>query len=398
MRAWRPAAVLAGLLMAAGPARAGMATPTTDLRRDTCAGLAQAVDAAAPGAGAVFVASYPTATAPALRGTAFVYDNALAAIALLACGDPSRAGRIGDALRIAAGHDRFWHDGRLRNAYRAGPVAADAAPALPGWWDAAAGRWDEDGYQVGTATGNVAWAALSLLAVGTSQDRAAAATLMGWVEHHARTARGYAGGVFGEEPHPTLLTWLSTEHNVDAAAAFAWLGQVASAAHASAFVAAMWDPTSGHFFIGTVDDGTTINRAVAALDAELWPLIGIHPAPADWRGAEAWVRTHCAVGGGYGFRDGAEGIWTEGTAQAVLVLHDAKAAALLLRQRAPDGLLHATPDARVGTGLALRPNSTTDDFSYFHLPHLGATAWAALAATGTNPFVPARHGDAGAGR
>jgi hypothetical protein len=39
------------------------------------------------------------------------------------------------------------------------------------------------------------------------------------------------------------------------------------------------------------------------------------------------------------------------------------------------------------TGLGLSPASTTDDFYYYRLPHLGATAWAALAAVGWNPFT-----------
>jgi hypothetical protein len=33
------------------------------------------------------------------------------------------------------------------------------------------------------------------------------------------------------------------------------------------------------------------------------------------------------------------------------------------------------------------PNSTGPDFFYYHLPHLGATAWAVIAALGWNPFV-----------
>jgi hypothetical protein len=41
----------------------------------------------------------------------------------------------------------------------------------------------------------------------------------------------------------------------------------------------------------------------------------------------------------------------------------------------------------VRTGLAIGPSSITDDFYYFHLPHLGATAWAVLAAIGFNPFT-----------
>src|SRR5256885_3799689 len=48
-----------------------------------------------------------------LRQSAFTYDNALAAIALIACGDVQRARRIGNALLIAGEHDRSFGDGRL---------------------------------------------------------------------------------------------------------------------------------------------------------------------------------------------------------------------------------------------------------------------------------------------
>jgi hypothetical protein len=368
------------------------------LKASACAAIARDVDAAAK-SGPVFVASYPTADVPALQGTAFVYDNALAVIALIACGDTGRAARVGAALRIAAGHDRFWHDGRIRNAYRTGPVSADVAPALPGWWDTAAARWDEDPYQVGTATGNVAWAALALIALDRARpdpaDRAAASGLMRWVARTTAVAMpvaGYAGGFYGEEPHPQRLAWESTEHNVDVAAAFGLLGDAApgfgaDAARARGFVVAMWNK-DGRFWLGTDAEGTAINRHGAAIDAELWPLIGISDPPAAWQAVRAGVRAHLRIDGGYGFHDHPDGIWTEGTAQAALVLHEPGVFAVLKAAEAPDGLLYASPQARIHTGLALSPSSTTDDFYYFHLPHLGATAWAVLAATGTNPFAP----------
>jgi len=49
--------------------------------------------------------------------------------------------------------------------------------------------------------------------------------------------------------------------------------------------------------------------------------------------------------------------------------------------------LWATPEARLGTGLAIGPDSVTADFFYFHVPHLGATAWAVIAALGWNPLT-----------
>src|SRR6185437_16037167 len=117
--------------------------------------------AAIAGTGPVMLASYEPAPggeplASALQGSAFVYDNALAGIALLACGHVDAARRIADGMTTALAHDRYYHDGRLRNAYRAGAVPDGPVP-LPGWWDAASKSWFEDAYPVGTATGNVAW-------------------------------------------------------------------------------------------------------------------------------------------------------------------------------------------------------------------------------------------------
>ena len=107
---------------------------------------------------------------PVLKNTAFVYDNALALLAFLASGTEdgiSRARLIGDALVYALDHDRFFTDGRLRNAYQGGdlilppgwePHAKRNTVRIPGWWDEGSKRWYEDRYAVSTHTGNMAWA------------------------------------------------------------------------------------------------------------------------------------------------------------------------------------------------------------------------------------------------
>ncbi|TCW85905.1 hypothetical protein C5O80_10455 [Burkholderia sp. SRS-46] len=377
-----------------------------------CKTLAERV-AAVPGSGPVFLSSYEPAPggpalAPALTQAAFVYDNALAGIALVACRRPDDARRIADAILQASRQDRHYHDMRLRNAYRAGALPAGPAP-LPGWWDEPSRKWFEDAYQAGTATGNVAWAALALLAVGdATHDKRyldGAAALMGWVDPGRRDTRapaGYIGGEFGHEPQPIHQGWKSTEHNTDTYAVFRWLAERtgdarwrAAADRSRAFVAAMWDAREGRFLIGTRDDGHSPNVGPSALDASLWPLLAIPDAPPDWRRSLAWVERAHRINGGYGFNAQPDGVWTEGTGQAALTLQAAGQAdnarplwALLLSQRAPSGLLYATPEPRIRTGLQIGPTSKTDDFYYFHLPHLGATAWAVLAAAGWNPFRP----------
>jgi hypothetical protein len=163
----------------------------------------------------------------------------------------------------------------------------------------------------------------------------------------------------------------------------------------------MWDERDGRFTIGTQNDGRTLNVGPSAIDAELWPLIAMPGNSAaserGWERAIDWTAQHHRVGGGFGFNAQPDGVWTEGTGQAALVLQ-AKGRGedaaplwdLLLQQRAPSGLLYATPDKRISTGLAIGPTSKSADFYYFHLPHLGATAWAVLAAAGWNPFLGSR--------
>ncbi|MBB6250645.1 hypothetical protein [Nitrospirillum iridis] len=375
-----------------------------------CAALQHAVRAAAPGSGPRFVTSYPGNAHPALAHSAFTYDNALAAIALVACGHTEDARLVGDALALAAEADRTFKDGRVRNAYRAGPAADPPLP--PGWWDDKAGQWAEDPYQDGSATGNVVWAALALLtlheATGEARYRDRAAGLMRWVaDLMADPAQpgGYIGGFDGFDPAQHRLNYKATEHNIDAVAAFTWLARLTGdaawtrqGALARGLVAAAWDGSEGRFRIGTGPDGRTWASG-AALDIQLWPHLAIADAPADWRRSLAWVEARHAVGGGFDFNDDRDGVWIEGTAQAALTYRmlgqEAKAAAALatvLAAGGPDGLLYATGAGTVTTGLAVGPASSTDDFRYYHQPHVGATAWAVLAQVGWNPFTGRRIG------
>ncbi|HYC05516.1 MAG TPA: hypothetical protein VED40_19650 [Azospirillaceae bacterium] len=403
--------LLPAVLLLAAPT-VGAETPA----QAGCRAMAQRV-AAYSGSGPVFLRSFekPEVLAPldepALATTAFTYDNALAAIALVSCGKVAEAERIGEALRLAATSDRHWRDGRLRNAYRAGPV--ESMPLPPGWYDKAAGRWAEDPHQVGTSTGNVAWAALALLtlheATGKAPYRDAAAGAMLWVVNATRDPSGpggFAGGFHGFEPAPDRLGWKSTEHNLDAAAALDWLARSTGEARwrepareARAFLDAMWDAKgeSGRFLIGTLPDGRTKATERSGLDAQLWPILGIADAPAGWRRALEHAERAHGVSGGYDFNDDRDGLWVEGTAQAALswrAAGDGKRAGALLAELArhvsPHGLLFATREPRITTGLALGPASTNADFFYYRHPHLGATAWAVLAAQGWNPFTGKR--------
>ena len=175
--------------------------------------------------GPVFLASYPTERSGVLHQAAYLYDNAVAVIALVGCGQRAKAARIGDAMLAALDRDRYWHDGRLRNAYLAGPVARDAIK-LPGYWDARQNKWLEDAYQVGSDNGNMAWTMLALVALdqpgGDRRYLDGAIRIGKWVAQwrNNRGAGGFTGGVIDEETNPRVTNWKSTEHNADLFAAF----------------------------------------------------------------------------------------------------------------------------------------------------------------------------------
>ena len=352
--------------------------------------------------GPVFLASYPTATIRALHGAAFLYDNAVAALALIGCGNARDADRIGDAMLLALDHDRFWHDGRLRNAYQPGP-ATDTPIKLSCWWDDKQNKWVEDPYQLGSDTGNMAWAMLTLLALARDGQgekyRDGALRIAHWVETNfdSLAPRGFMGGTFGDQPTPQINRWKSTEHNADVAAAFSELAVAYNDTHwrepenqASAFVAAMWDRKCNCFAAGTTENGTTLNTTLA-LDAQIWPLLAVPGAAARYRSVLATVQRRMSVKGGLAYGIARGGVWTEGTEQAALLMKllgnsPQKLLAAAERNRAPDGSYFATDTLSMSTGFDLETDPSQQRL-YFRLPHLAALAWAALAQQGFNPFT-----------
>jgi hypothetical protein len=396
-------AIALAIILLCGWASDAMAA---DLAGHSCAALQARVDAA-PGTEPVFLRSFDhadghgPAAEPALNG-AFSYDNAVAAIALLACGRTAPAARIGTAFLVALDHDRAGPHGRLRNAYRPGPVSERPVPPM-GWWSAADAMWIEDPYQVGTATGNVAWVALALLtlhdATGAPEWRIGAEKLARWAVANTATANGFTGGIFGDGANAQPLRWKSTEHNIDLAAVFAWLARAEPDWHDEAehithgILELVWDDRAGRFATGTLPDGVTLNWATSGLDAQLWPVL-LPDAPPAWSRAVSYAERAHGVTGGFDFNDDRDGLWVEGTAQAALAYRalgrraDAeRLLAELGRHVSPGGFLWATREPQVTTGLAIAPDSVTDDFLYYRRPHLAATAWAALAGLGWNPFT-----------
>ncbi len=403
---------LAAAIAAATPV-SGRAEPAVEtLACTACQSFADRL--ALIGEGPALLASYEARPGgdpllPVLRDVAFVYDNALVAIALIACGRAETAKPIGNALLYALDNDRHYHDNRLRNAYAAGPVKDMTKPMeLPGYQDEAAKIWREDAYQAGTATGSTAWAALAFLnlhrATGDTRYLGGAKRVMRWINTMTIDSHGpggYRGGFYGFEPSPHRIAWKSTEHNTDVYAANLWLAQVSGeddwdrhATRAFDFVSAAWWDKGAQFHIGTTTDGVTWNVNQAGLDAELWPLIAV----AEFAGrADRTIDATLAAFGvdrGLDFNTDRDGVWLEGTAQGALVLkafgrpdQARKLLETVAANSVGDGLIYASSKDHLTTGLTTGPDPRAPEFFYFRLPHIGATAWAALAGAGWNPFT-----------
>jgi hypothetical protein len=358
--------------------------------------------AEAQSSGPAFFASFPTIKSGPLQGAAFLYDNAVAAVALVACDKPKGAARIGDAILAALDRDRYWHDGRLRNGYLAGAVGPGPLK-LAGWWDAKQNMWVEDRYQVGSDNGNMAWAILALLALdratGDHRYRDGATRIGNWIKQWRDKSApgGFRGGTFAHEPVPVVEKWKSTEHNTDLTAAFTGLARatgdkswLVESRAAQDFVRVMWRPKCGCFAVGTTADGKTRNLYLA-LDAQTWPLLAIPGAAARYKAAMA--QSKLRDGDGFAYSEAKEGLWTEGTAQVALLLelsgHDDEADNFMKAvnaMRAPDGSYYAASTRELPTGFMLETDPAQPR-QYFHIAHLAAVSWAAIAQRRYNPFT-----------
>jgi len=357
-----------------------------------------------------------------LRNTSFVYDDVLALLAFLASNDIpdlERARLIGQAISYAMDHDRYFDDGRLRNAYQAGdlwlpdgwnPHGRPNTVRLPGWWDQNTQIWYEDKYSVSTHTGNMAWAIIGLLSLyeKTGQETwlTHAIRLGNWIEANCKDHSGpggYTGGYQGweaTENNPsgqTKLTWKSTEHNIDIYVAFSRLYSHTGedkwkngAEHALRFVKAMWNEQEGHFWTGTGADGVTINKDSVPVDIQAWAVMAIGPEYA--RGLQ-WAEMHCRLDDngftGFDFNNDRDGVWFEGTAHMALaykIAGDHEKAAFYLTQlekaqrEAPNG------DSKGIVAASSDNVSTGFDWRYNARLHIGATAWFIFAERGYNPY------------
>lgn len=362
----------------------------------------------------VLLRSYDTDT-PQLANTAFTYDNALVAMAFLSEGDDERATAVLDALAYAVEHDRY-QPGRIRNAYGAGNIAltmnGKEIAQLPGWWDSKAQAWYEDAYQVGSNVGNSSYAALALLhyaaegkdATRAKRYRTIAQQLMDWVIDECSDGKdGFTAGYDGwPENGPggaTVYTYKSTEHNIDAYAAFSELARQTgkeryrtAAQSALRFVKSMYDTKTGLFYVGTTNDGSTPSKGNIVLDAQVWSALALGKEFTPYERALKQLDGMRTASGGYRFHVCDEkAFWCEGTAFT----------ALMHKLRGEDARTKATFDAlkKVQLKSGLFPAATADDLTtgidltdgspwlYGTNAHIAPTAWFVLACNGYNPYT-----------
>jgi hypothetical protein len=356
-----------------------------------------------------------------LMTTAFVYDNALAALAWLAnptVANVRRARLVGDALLWAQAHDETYADGRLRQAYAAGPMQFyGGGPYFPGLRreDGKAAHLWPFGFG-GSSTGDMAWAGLALAQlyidtrIGKYLDGAVA--LGRWIAAQRSPYHygGYHGGLQADGETPQR--WASTEHNIDTYALFDLIAKLtkdrAWTAHAdvaAAFVRAMWNRGGGHFWTGTLggldgEDPNAINIGNVPEDVQTWELLGFgdsrYDAAVDWATRNLWntdgtvsgvtYSSHARIPGhavpGSTLPHSRDAVWLEGNSHAALALlqRDARGDAALARQ-----LLHETVRAQKSLGTGQTVGRTGD-------PQDGKLSAPAEGGTWTGTPLPAAGG------
>ena len=353
---------------------------------------------------------------------AYVYDNALALIALSGLGADWHAQKIADAIVFAQAHDRAFRDGRLRNAYLSGDPKSDSGRSitasgvtirLPGFWKD--GRWQEDSYTVSTSTGNMAWAVLALC---TAAKNAPADKGQEYIEAAVQAADfrlalesadgGFTAGYEGWDDAQVKVTYKSTEHNIALIGAFFALADAVTekdpaksagyrnaSEHAKAFVLSMYDEKLQCFYTGTENDGKTISEGVIPLDANALTILALPDELADVYGVISFVEKRMSVGDGFDFSAGdLDGIWNEGTAQMAAcysLLGNTekyeKVIQYLKTQARENGSIPAADRDGISTGFVVAGSDIL--WEYNNTQSIAATAWYAFAQMKLNPLATA---------
>jgi hypothetical protein len=277
----------------------------------------------------------------------------------------------------------------------------------------------------------------------------AAVNVGNWIATNTYDTRGPGGFTFGTNinqwnqsvPSPNGK---STEHNIDAYAFFTMLeqlthGGVASngtrwhdlAAHASAFVSAMFNTASGYFFTGTLGDQVSTNYWPIPEDCQTWSYLALHNqhyrksidwALANLQATDTAAAPHSSLTGSESFTglvfdsaslitgaDDPSAVWLEGTSHMISALiarsldSTESFQARLADLQKVIGLTQTceTAQAQLGAGqtvggaaipagnglvAATSIMDTGFGYSYGATKHIGATGWYLIASHGGNPF------------
>src|SRR3954469_16635215 len=251
--------------------------------------LDQMMDAYATGTTTRLAQSY--ADQIGLQSSAFTYDNALILCAYLVRGNSSdiaRAQVLGNGLLYAQRTDPAA-DGRFRQAYFVDHADGSGALVNPGF-----------SFFQGSAVGDVAWAGIALAQlfqrtrVQKYLDGAVKAAT--FIETTTRDNSNVPpGGYFFGNGQSNK----STEHNIDVYALFTMLGELTGnatwfngAQHARAFVEAMFDAPTGHFWTGT-SDPTHIFYDNSPEDCQTWSYLAFRDP--KYAVTIDWVKTNLAT-------------------------------------------------------------------------------------------------------
>ncbi len=354
-----------------------------------------------------------------LRNLGYSYDNALAILAFLA--DPSedhlsRARLIGDAFVYASENDRFFTDGRIRDAYAVGdislppgwvPTGKKNTVPVPGFYDEISKIFHEV-ESSNLSIGNNAWVMTALLALykktlnliylKTAQN---IGKFISQFQINTGLYRGFTGGLESIENNPKHRQWASTEHHLDIIASFSELQSLApdplwpqSINHAKIFIDSMWNSMSNCYFTGTLHPNQ-INRSNGQLplDAQSWSILASPPGFSLFHFAiECAENNHFTNKDGFSgfdFNEDKDGIWFEGTAQMATAYTFSNLPDKALNFRAQLRNAQSTSPFGDGEGIsAASHDHTTSGFGFtlFRRLHVGATSWNVFAQLQYNPY------------